>query len=89
MNKNSLKAQSKTNWKKVDAKKDEDIDYSDLPEQGEDFFKNAVLRMPEKKTVITIRVDNDVLAWFRAQGRGYQTRIGGLLRAYMEAHHRA
>ncbi|MCA9944155.1 MAG: BrnA antitoxin family protein, partial [Anaerolineales bacterium] len=38
------------------------------------------------KQQLTIRLDNDVLEWFRAQGRGYQTKINALLRAYMEAH---
>ncbi|MBI4356836.1 MAG: BrnA antitoxin family protein [Gammaproteobacteria bacterium] len=79
---------SKTNWKKIDAKRDKDIDYSDIPEQGGDFFKKAVLKMPQKKTIITIRIENDVLEWFKSQGRGYQTRIGALLRAYKEAHSR-
>jgi hypothetical protein len=37
------------------------------------------------KAQITLRVDGDVLAWFKAQGRGYQTRINALLRAYMDA----
>ncbi|MFZ5921951.1 MAG: BrnA antitoxin family protein [Chloroflexota bacterium] len=39
----------------------------------------------ENKAQLTIRVDRDVLAWFNSQGRGYQTRINSLLRAYMEA----
>jgi uncharacterized protein (DUF4415 family) len=67
---------------------DEDIDYSEIPEQGEDFFKNAVLRMPVTKAVMTLRIDRDVLKWFKAQGPGYQTRINALLRAYMEAQRR-
>ena len=65
--------------------KDEDIDYSDVPELGEDFFRNAVLRMPETKAVVTVRLDRDVLEWFKGQGRGYQTRINAVLRKYMEA----
>ena len=38
------------------------------------------------KSLLSLRVDNDVLQWFRAQGRGYQSRMNALLRAYMEAH---
>jgi uncharacterized protein (DUF4415 family) len=34
---------------------------------------------------VTLRIDNDVLDWFKSQGRGYQTQINSLLRAYMEA----
>jgi uncharacterized protein (DUF4415 family) len=41
--------------------------------------------MPEPKTTVTIRLDREVLNWFKREGRGYQTRINALLRAYMEA----
>lgn len=45
----------------------------------------ADLRLPEKKSV-TIRLDADVLEWFKKQGKGYQARINKLLRSYMEIH---
>jgi uncharacterized protein (DUF4415 family) len=66
--------------------KDKAIDTSDIPEQGTAFFRRAVLRLPEPKTAVTIRLDQQVLKWFKAKGPGYQTRINALLRAYMEAH---
>jgi len=66
---------------------DRDIDTSDIPELGEDFFREAELRVPAKQTV-TIRLDSDVLAWFKEQGAGYQTRINQLLRQYMQAQQR-
>ncbi len=70
--------------------RDEDIDLSDAPEVTPEMFARAVVRKGlkpvENKKQVTLRVDADVLAWFRAQGRGYQTRINALLRAYMEAH---
>ena len=62
------------------------VDTSDIPEQGKAFSKLAVLRLPEPKTAVTIRLDQQVLKWFKAKGPGYQTRINALLRAYMEAH---
>jgi uncharacterized protein (DUF4415 family) len=69
---------------------DEDIDFSDIPEISPEMFAKAVVRRgltaPSRKEQVTIRLDRDVLAWFRAQGKGYQTRINALLRAYMEAH---
>jgi uncharacterized protein (DUF4415 family) len=65
---------------------DRDIDYSDIPELDKDFFKSATLVLPEPKTTMTIRLDQQVLEWFKAKGPGYQTRINALLRAYMEAH---
>ena len=63
--------------------RDEDIDYSEIPPLGEDFFKNAMLWMPRPKATVTIRLDRDVLDWFKKQGRGYQTRMNTILRAYM------
>jgi uncharacterized protein (DUF4415 family) len=47
--------------------------------------RNALVRIP-KKTLLSLRVDSDVIDWFRAQGSGYQSRMNALLRAYMEAH---
>ncbi|MFZ6760214.1 BrnA antitoxin family protein [Undibacterium sp. Ji50W] len=75
---------SKTDWKRLATMKDKDIDTSDIAELGDDFFQNAELRMPPKQAV-TIRLDSDVLEWFKEQGQGYQTRINKLLRVYMEA----
>lgn len=63
---------------------DEEIDYSDIPELGEKFWQNAELVLPDNKERITLRVDQDVLAYFRRGGRGYQTRINAVLRAYVQ-----
>jgi len=86
MKNRTTKKRSRTNWAKIDALKDNAIDFSDIPEQGKAFFKRAVLWPPEAKTAVTIRLDRQVLDWFKAKGPGYQTRINALLRAYMEAH---
>lgn len=51
----------------------------------EDFWKTAEVVQPARKQTITMRLDPDVLGWFRQQ-RGYQTRINAVLRAYMNAH---
>jgi uncharacterized protein (DUF4415 family) len=68
--------------------RDEDIDLSDAPEMTPDMFARGMVRRGLKpvsgKEQLTIRLDRDVLAWFKAQGRGYQTRINELLRAYMD-----
>ena len=76
---------SKTNLKRLKEMNDEDINLDDIPELGDDFFKNAELQLPAKQSV-TIRMDSDVLLWFKNQGKGYQTRINQLLRRYMETH---
>jgi uncharacterized protein (DUF4415 family) len=63
--------------------KDEDIDLSDIPEQLD--WSSAVrgkFYRPMKQS-LTIRLDADVVAWLRSQGRGYQTRINSLLRSAM------
>ncbi len=74
---------SKTDWKRLATMEDKDIDTSDIPELDDAFFQNAVLTTPAKQPV-TLRLDADVLIWFKSQGQGYQTRINKLLRNYME-----
>lgn len=64
---------------------DEDIDYSDIPELDADWFRTAKVVMPTGKEQLTVRIDSDVLAWFRAQGKGYQSRMNAVLRAYVMA----
>jgi uncharacterized protein (DUF4415 family) len=83
--KHSSKRKSKTDWERVDALPDDEIDYSEIPEQSKEFFRSATLRMPERKAIVTLRLDRDVLEWFKQKGRGYQTRINALLRAYIES----
>jgi uncharacterized protein (DUF4415 family) len=62
-----------------------EIDFSDIPPLTEDFWKNAVRGKFYKptKTSTTVRIDSDVLAWLRAQGKGYQSRINAILRRKM------
>jgi len=68
--------------------KDEDIDLSEIPELEDEFFENAELVMPERKASITLRIDQDVLEWFKGQGKGYQTRINAVLKTYVQARKR-
>ena len=81
---------SQTDWQRLDAMSDEDIDLSDCPEITPEMFARAVVRrnvpVTKAKAQVTLSVDNDVLDWFKSQGKGYQTQINQLLRAYMEAH---
>ena len=80
----NMKKQSKTNWDRIDSLKDGEIDYSDNPRLDADFFARAV-RWPGNKELISLRLDPDVLAFLRSQGKRYQTTINTLLRNYMEA----
>lgn len=90
MNRKPTSSNSQTDWNRVDALDDEDIDFSDSPEVTPEMFARAVarrgLKPVEPKRQVTLRIDADVLAWFKGQGRGYQTRINELLREYMKAH---
>ena len=63
--------------------KDEDIDVSDIPELGEEFWANAVLVQPEKRS-ITMRLDEDVYEWLKTTFPQYQTAINRILRQYKE-----
>ena len=88
MNNTDTKTTSRTNWERLRTMTDEEIDLSDIPEQGEEFFKNARLVMPPEN--VTLTIDHDVLAWFKSQGEAeYSRRINAALRIYAEAHQRA
>ena len=66
------------------------IDLSDIPEVSPEQFARAIVRRGLKpvrrKAQVTIRIDSEVIDWFRAKGRGYQTRINSILKAYRDAH---
>jgi uncharacterized protein (DUF4415 family) len=64
---------------------DSEIDFSDIPEWTEEDFARAVQGKFYRpiKTQLTVRIDNDVLTWLRAKGKGYQTRINTILRRAM------
>jgi uncharacterized protein (DUF4415 family) len=64
---------------------DKDIDYSDIPELDESFFKKETINLPQKKDSITLRIDHDVLEFFKNQGRGYQTLMNAVLKTYASA----
>jgi uncharacterized protein (DUF4415 family) len=66
--------------------KDKDIDTTDIPPIDPSMFKRMEIRMPQTKELISLRIDPDVLGWFRNQGSRYQTRINAVLRSYVEAH---
>ena len=57
------------------------------PSLGKDFWKDAKIVYPgPSKEAVKIRYDRDMLKWFKAQGRGYQTGMNAVLRSYYEAH---
>ena len=91
MKKKLISKKSGTDFKRLDAMTDADIDLSDIPEVTPEMFAKGVLRRglkPITKQQLTLRLDSDVIEWYRGQGSGYQTKMNALLRAYMEEHKR-
>jgi uncharacterized protein (DUF4415 family) len=64
------------------------VDYSDIPELPDDFWAQHPPVRRQNKRLVTLRLDADVLTFFRKGGRRYQTQINAVLRAYMEAQSR-
>ena len=82
---------SQTNLKKLRLMTDRDVKTdAENPEWTPAMFARAVLRKGlkpvSKKALLSLRIDSEVVEWFRGQGPGYQSRMNALLRAYMEAH---
>jgi uncharacterized protein (DUF4415 family) len=70
----------------------EDLTRPDVPEAetlGEDFWRNARVVMPRGKTSVHLRLDSDIVEWFKANGKGHLTRMNAVLRAYVDAHKKA
>jgi len=91
MKRASTSRKSRTDPKKLRRLTDADIVRDgDAPAWTPEMFGRAIARKGLKpvprKALLSLRVDADVVAWFRAQGAGYQSRMNALLRAYMEAH---
>ena len=76
---------SKKRIKQLQSIKDEDINYSDIPELDVSFFRKAKLELPENKKAISLRIDSEILKWFKSQGGGYQTLMNAVLKAYVKA----
>ena len=86
MKKKSIEKKYETDWERLYMMDDAAIDTSDIPAINPVDFKKMVVRMPQPKELVSIRIDPDVLEWFRQQGRRYQTRMNAVLRSYVEAH---
>jgi uncharacterized protein (DUF4415 family) len=83
------RGESRTDLARVRAKTAEELerdiasdsDFSDVPE---DWYKSAEAVMPTPKKLLSLRLDSDVVDWFKQQGPGYQTRINAVLRAFVQ-----
>ena len=91
MKRASISRKSQTSLTRLRKMSDADIVRDrDAPEWSPAMFARAVarkgLKPAPKKALLSLRIDADVIQWFRGQGAGYQSRMNALLRAYMEAH---
>ncbi len=85
-------AVGKTDFKRLARSTDRDIeeaiktDPDTAPLLDEEWFRKAKIVWPERRVPVSLRIDREVLDWFKKQGRGYQSRMRAVLRAYFEAH---
>ena len=85
--------QTDTDWERLRNMSEEEIEHNAIEDNRRhgipnDWYENAVLSHGPPKQAISIRIDEDILEFFRRQGKGYQTRINAVLRAFMEAMNR-
>jgi uncharacterized protein (DUF4415 family) len=91
----SSRRRGKTNWARVDALSDRQIekairsDPDAAPLLDRKWFAKATVVVPEPKVPISLRVDREVVDWFKSRGARYQSRMNAVLQAYMEAHRKA
>lgn len=84
MSAEDMKPTSRTNWERLEAMDDNDIDYSDIPPLDDTFFARAKLVIPNG-----VLLDADVLRWFRQHHPDYTAQINDILRQYIHAHEQA
>lgn len=89
----NLPKDSQTDWEHIKNMTESEIEAAaasdeDAQPTDEAFWANAEVVIPQPKRAISLRVDSDVLEWFKSHGSGYQTRMNAVLRAHMEAQQR-
>jgi uncharacterized protein (DUF4415 family) len=82
------RGETRSNWAKAAALTNEEIEAqiaADPDEAGTVMdWDSATIEMPQPKSTLNMRIDRDVLDYFRKTGRGYQTRINAILRSYVD-----
>ena len=86
MNVDTMNNTSKTDWERIDAMDDEDIDTSDIPPLSAEFWAKAQLRMPKKSITTSVQIDPETFAWFQSQGENADRQMSAALKIYAEAH---
>ena len=83
------RGEDRTDWARVDALTEEELEARiDHDEEGEIDWGTVRVGIPGPKQQLTVRLDRDVVAWFKAQGPGYQTRMNAVLRSFVDAQKR-
>ena len=85
MKADTMNNMSKTDWERIDAMCDEDIDTSDIPPLTAEFWAKAQLRIPKQITT-SVQVDPETFAWFQLQGENAAQQMSVALKIYAEAH---
>lgn len=80
-----MNSTSKTDWERIDAMRDEDIDTSDIPPLSAEFLAKAKLRTPKQITA-SVQIDPETFAWFQSQGENASQQMSVALKIYAEAH---
>jgi uncharacterized protein (DUF4415 family) len=82
----SARGETLTDWARVEALTSDEIEASiDHEDEGEFDWSTVYVGLPPSKSQLTLRVDDDVIQWFKSQGAGYQTRMNAVLRSYVVA----
>lgn len=76
---------SRTDWARIDAMSDDDVDTSDIPPLTEEFFEKATLRIPASQAQQFVQIEPDILKWFQSQSGEYRALINSVLRQYIES----
>jgi len=77
---------SETNWDKIDAMTEAEIDISDIPPLTEEFLNKSRWWKPPTSLNVLIQIDSDTLNWFQSQGEDYEQKMRVALRIYADAH---
>lgn len=86
MKENAMSNTSKTDWARIDAMTDEDIDTSDIPPLTDEFFERAKLRLPSSETAtVSVRITPETLAWFQSKGEEADDHMAAALQIYAQA----
>jgi len=86
MNADTTNNTSQTDWARIDAMSDENIDTSDIPPLSSDFWAKAQLRTPKKVITASVQIDSETFVWFQSQGENGAKQMSAALKIYTEAH---